>query len=159
MKHSKAFTLIEAMISMIALTIALGLIFSAFLAVMQIFTSEMSDTDVSMSSHKPIEMMAGELRGALEIISTSTESVSFWYKDLNSDSTREASETVTYTWLPTREAIFRSVSTSTVRIASNITNMNLTYSGTPVTQITIKVTARLGTSINTLESSVKCRNL
>ena len=145
------------------LSIAMAVIFYAFTASMHIFTSEMSEADASLEAHRAMERMTKELRGALQIVAASGTSVTFWYSDLNGDGTREANETVTYSWTGASQGyINRTVQTSTQEISIGIQNFLLTYndpSPPNINLIKIFMSAQNGSTVSTLESSVDCRNL
>jgi len=147
---------------MTALSIAIVVIFYAFQESMKIFSSELSESDVQFETNKAMGRMTRELKNGLEITSAGATSISFWWKDLNGNGTREAAETVTYTWSGgTFEVLNRTQGSSTVIIANSIKGLSLTYDSVlPNTKlITIRITALKGTLLGTLESSVKCRNL
>jgi len=148
---------------MVVLSFAIAVIFYAFNASMRLFTNELSESDASFQAHKAVEMMSGELRGAIEIESASTASITFWYADLNDNGIREANETATYTWTGTIEGfINRIIQASSQEIATGIKGFALTYNDpTPsnIRLIKIFVTVQKDSTLSTLESSVKCRNL
>jgi hypothetical protein len=151
------------MMVLAVLSIAMGVVFYAFTASMRIFTSEISEADASLQAHKAIERMSSELQGALQIVSASATSITFWYSDTNGDGTREANETVTYTWTGTAEGyINRTVQASTLEIATGVKRLNLTYndpSPPNINIIDILITVQKGTVLSTLESGVDIRNL
>ena len=160
---SKGFTLLELMMAMAMLSIAIAVIFYAFSASMRVFTSELSDADASLEMHRAIERMTNELRGSLEIISANGTGITFWYDDLNNDGTREANETVQYSWTGTSEGyINRTVQTSTQEIANGIKSFSLTYndpSPSNIRVVNIYITVQKDSTVSTLESGVKLRNL
>jgi len=142
------------------LGIALTVLFYAFTATMRLLSDELSQHDISFETQRPTERMVKELRESLEFVTATTESISFWYRDLNGNGSREANETVTYRWEPSVEALFREIPGNSLRISNNITHFHLTYDNpSNITTVYIHITAKRGTTINTLESSVKSRNL
>ena len=151
---SKGFTLLESLVAMVVLSFAIAVIFYAFNASMRLFTNELSESDASFQAHKAVETMSNELRGAIEIVSANGTSITFM---------REAYETVTYSWTGTAEGLLnRTVQTSTQEIATGIKGFTLTYNDpTPsnIRLIKILVTVQKDSTLSTLESSVKCRNL
>lgn len=161
MKKSKGFTLLELMISMVALSFAIYVIFYAYVEITKIFTAEMTDSDISFETSKAMDRMGRELQQAREITSKSSTGITFWYRDTNNNSTREADETVSYSWTGgSTEAIFRTVVSTTERIANNINNLTLTYDdATTPKRVTISITGRKNSTLGTIESSVKFRNL
>lgn len=157
MGKNNGFTLIELIISMAVLTFGILIVFYAFTSSMRLFSDELTESDVSLETHRAIERMSRELRNSKEIVSSSGTSISFWYQDTNNNGTREAAETVTYTWTGgTVEGITRTIGATSVRLANDIYGLSITYNS-PL--ITIVVTGKKGSSIGTLESSVKSRNL
>lgn len=159
--NSGGFTLLESIISMAVMTLAIALIFYAFQATMKVLTEELSEADVSLEVHKGMERMVRELRGALEVPSAASTSITFWYRDLNGNGTRDAAETINYTWTGiTTETLTRTMGSSTFIVANKIIDLSLTYDNpSSVKLVKIKITGIKGTSVSTLESSVKLRNL
>jgi prepilin-type N-terminal cleavage/methylation domain-containing protein len=163
MKLSKGFTLLELIIAMGVLTFAMALIIYAFTQSMRIFTAELYEGDTAAEIQRSLDRMTKELRNALEIVSTSETSVTFWYQDLNNNGTREANETVTYSWTGTSEGYLkRIVQTASIEVATGVKSFSLTYNNpTPanIRLINIYITVQKGSNLSTLESSVKSRNL
>jgi type II secretory pathway pseudopilin PulG len=163
LSKAKGFTLLEAMMAMAVLIIAMAVIFYAFTASMRIFTSELSETDASFEAHRAMERMTKELKGALEIVTATGTSVAFWYSDANGNGTREAGETVKYTWTGTTDGLInRTVQTSTLEIATGVKRINITYndpSPLNIRIINILITVKKDSTLSTLESSVDIRNL
>lgn len=153
MKISKGFTLLESLISIAVLSFAIIVIFYAYTASMRLFTGELSEFDASFQAHKAMELMTNELRGALEIISANGTSITF----------RNENETITFTWTGTDEGYLnRTVQTSTQEIATGIKSFSFTYNDpTPanIKLINIYITDQKDSTLVTLESGVKCRNL
>jgi len=151
------------MIVMAVLSIAIAVIFYAFTASMRIFTDEMSESGSSIEMHRAMERMTRELRESRQITSANSTSITFWYQDLNGNGTRDANETVKYTWTGTTEGyVNRTVQSSTLEVASGIRGFTLTYNDPApanIKLIKIFITALNGKSVSTLESSVKSRNL
>lgn len=151
------------MIVMAVLSIAIAVIFYAFVASMHIFTNELSESDSSIQMHRAMERMTNELRNSLAIISANPTSVTFWYQDLNGNGTVDANETVAYSWTGTAEGyVNRTVQTASLEVANGIKGFTLTYNDVDpanIKVITIRITSMNGTSVSTLESSVKGRNL
>jgi len=163
MKLSKGFTLLELIIAMGALTFALALIFYAFTASMRIFTAELYEGDTAFEIQRSLDRMTKELRNSLEIVSANGTSITFWSEDLNSNGTREANETVTYSWTGTSEGYLkRIVQTASIEVASGVKSFSLTYNNpapSNIRLINIYMTVQKGSNLSTLESSVKSRNL
>ena len=163
MKLSKGFTLLELIIAMGVLTFALALIIYAFTASMHIFTAELYEGDTAIEIQRSIDRMTKELRNSLEIVSANGISITFWSEDLNSNGTREANETVTYSWTGTSEGYLkRIVQTASIEVASGVKSFSLTYNNpapSNIRLINIYMTVQKGSNLSTLESSVKSRNL
>jgi prepilin-type N-terminal cleavage/methylation domain-containing protein len=158
LRSSKGFTLLESMIAMAVMTIALAVIFYAYTAMMNVFSSELSDSDLSFETQKAMDRVENDLRRNRQIVSSGSSSISFWFDDLNGNSTRDAAETVTYTWTGgTIETLTRTMGVTSEIIAKYISRFNLTYNTSE--EITISITARKNGTYSTLESSVNCRNL
>jgi prepilin-type N-terminal cleavage/methylation domain-containing protein len=163
MKPSKGFTLIELIIAMGVLTFAMALIIYAFTQSMRIFTAELYEGDTAVEIQRSIDRMTKELRNSLEIVSADGSSITFWSEDLNSNGTREANETVTYSWTGTSEGYLkRIVQTASIEVASGVKSFSLTYNNpapSNIRLINIYMTVQKGSNLSTLESSVKSRNL
>lgn len=146
---------------MAVMTFAIVVLFYAFSISMRVLSEEMTESDVSLETHRAVERMVSELRNSLEIVSAGGTSITFWHVDTNGNGTREADETVSYSWTGgTVEALDRTIGETTFRIAGNVMNFSLTYDNpSNIKLIKILITGRKGTSIGTLESSVKSRNL
>jgi hypothetical protein len=159
--RSSGTTLLELIISMAILTFAIAVIFYGYVAATKLLSAEVEDSDVTFQMHKAMDRMTAELRNAKQITADTSTTISFWYDDTNNNNTREATETVTYSWTGgTIEAIFRTVVSTTERIANNISNMALTYdNASSVGRITISITGHKNATVSTIESSVNCRNL
>lgn len=158
---SRGVTLLELVIAMSVLSIAMVVLFYAFTVSMNIFSSELSEADSSMSINTSLERMTKELRGALEIVSPGSTSISFWYKDLNGNGTREANETLVYSWTAgTQETLYRTTSAGSYILAYNVKSLQFTYDNPSAPKVVnIRITVKKGGNISTLESSVKSRNL
>jgi len=154
---------LELIIAMGVLTFAMALIIYAFTQSMRIFTAELYEGDTAIEIQRSIDRMTNELRNALEIVSTGETSVTFWYQDLNGNATRDANETVRYSWTGTTEGLLnRTVQTATLEVASGIKSFSLTYNNpapSNIRLINIYMTVKKGSNLSTLESSVKSRNL
>ena len=163
LRTTPGFTLLELMIAMGVLTFAMALIIYAFTQSMRIFTAELYEGDSAVEIQRSIDRMTTELRNALQIVSTSESSVTFWYQDLNGNSTRDANETVRYSWTGTTEGLLnRTVQTSTLEVASGVKSFSLTFDNpnpANINLINIRITVQKGSNLSTLESSVKSRNL
>jgi prepilin-type N-terminal cleavage/methylation domain-containing protein len=161
MKRSKGFTLLELMISMAVLSLAIAAVFYIYVETTKIFTDELTDSDMNFQTGKAMDRMSRELQQALKITSKSSTGITFWYQDTNNNGTREAGETVTYSWVGgTTEAIYRTVVSTTERIANNINKLDLSYDNAASPEmVTISITGRINSTVSTIESSVKFRNL
>jgi len=163
LRTTPGFTLLELMIAMGVLTFAMALIIYAFTQSMRIFTAELYEGDTAVEIHRSLDRMTKELRSSLEIVSADGISITFWSEDLNNNGTREANETVTYSWTGTSEGYLkRIVQTASIEVASGVKSFSLTYNNpTPsnIRLINIYITVQKGSNLSTLESSVKSRNL
>jgi len=157
---SKGFTLLESIIVMGVLSIAMVVIFYAFTATMRLLTDEFGEADVTAETHRTVERMVKELRNTREIVTATSESITFWLEDLNGNSTRDANETVQYYWDASREALYRQTAGVNLRLSNNINNFTLTFDNPVfIRSVNIHITAKKGNVTGTLESAVKSRNL
>jgi prepilin-type N-terminal cleavage/methylation domain-containing protein len=163
LRMTPGFTLIESIMVMAMLSIMMVVIFYAFSASMSIFSGEISEADASLEAHRAMERMTKDLRGSLQIVAANSTSITFWNSDINGDGTMEANELVTYSWTGTSEGyINRTIQTSTREISTGIMRFALTYNDPSleaIRVITILMTAKKGSNVCTLESSVDGRNL
>ena len=160
-ESKKGFTLLEAMISMAMLLIIFAVIFLAYIIGIKIFEGEKSQSDVTLEINQGIASLEKDLMGALEIVSAESHSVTFWYKDLNGNSTIEAAETMTYSWSGTPEApLIRALGGDSKPVANYVSDFELTYSiPENIKFITIKLVIQKDDIISTAESSVSLRNI
>jgi len=157
----KGFTLLEALIAISVITFVIVIITISFLLSMRIFSEELSSSGIQYEAKKAMERMTQELRGALEIVSAESSSVTFWWKDLNGNTTREVEETVSFYWDGSPgSTLKRTEGTDTINIIYNVNNLLFTYQDSNnIKLITINLTAAKENTISTLESSIKLRNL
>jgi len=161
LKKQKGFTLIEAIISMAMIAIVLIIIFIAFTIGLRTFVIEQSQSDVTFEINQGISFLKRDLRGALEIVSAEPASITFWYKDLNGNSIREANETLNYSWSGTPgDSLIRSIGSDGRPVANYVYNFELSYD-TPgdIKIVNVKLVIQKESIINTAESSVSLRNL
>ena len=159
--RNKGITLIEALIAMAVLAIAMAAVFYGYIVVANIFTEEMSESDILTEINKPLEQMTSEIRNTLQIVVPASHDITFWYKDLNNNSLRDADETISYSWDETAGGdIIKTEGSSSYIVASGVHDFTLTYNSTAdATFVTISITIGKGNKVGTLESSVQCRNL
>lgn len=146
---------------MAVLTVAVAVIFYGYIAATNIYTEEMSDSNLMIEANRPIEQISKELRSARQIVNAGSRSITFWYKDTNNNSTREAGETISYTWYGTSEGnLYKTVSADAYIVATGVKNFALTYNSTTAASlITINIAVKKGTKTGTVESIIRCRNL
>ena len=161
MKTNKGFTLLEATLAMVMITIIMAVIFMALILSSQIFSGELLKSEVQHETSRGMERMAKELRGALEIVSSSSQDITVWWKDLNESSTRESEETLTFSWSGVEgDPLMRTISAETIILANYVTNFELTYDDPDdIKFATITLTSSKNNFTSTLESSIKFRNL
>jgi hypothetical protein len=139
--------------SMAAMTIAIVVVFYGFSAAMRIFKDEMFDQKVSIEIQRAMEYITADLRGAQSIEAYSDTSIQVRSQDNSSD--------ITYSWTgaPSR-ILFKTVNgAASQEVAMDVSDFSLTYDGTPVNKVNVRITGAEGTSISTLESTIKLRNL
>lgn len=144
---------------MISLVVAV--IIMAFIISLRLFSEELSTADLKYEAGTAMERMIKELRGAKEIVSAEAALVSFWWKDLNENLSREADETVAFSWDGTPgNPLFRSIGTDSVKINNHVHYLLFSYViPSDIEIINISLTVLEGQNIYTSESSVKLRNL
>ncbi len=155
------FTLLEAILTLGMISILIAVIIMAFIISLRIFSTELSESSIKFDAQKGIERMTEELRGALEIVSSESSSVGFWWKDLNANASRESDETVTFSWDGTPgSTLQRAQGTDKSKIIYNVNNLLFTYQYPgDIEVITISLTVAKENVISTMESSVRLRNL
>jgi len=158
---NKGFTLLEAIIAMSVLMLAIAVVFYGYISVAKIFTEEMADTDIMIETTRPIEQMTKELRNSLQIISSTSHSVTFWHSDTNDNGTMEAGETISYSWAGTPGGdLIKTVSSDAFIVANSVRDFTLTYTTSlGATLINCSITVSKGGKTSTAEASIKCRNL
>jgi hypothetical protein len=140
-----------------AMSIAIVLVFYGFASSMRLFKDEMYDAAVSIEAQRAMEQITADLRGTQSIEASGPTFVTFLSQYVYPSGTSDA---ITYNWGGQNdETIYKTVNSAPPReISTNIGNFYLTYGGNPVNSVYIRITGQKGTSISTLESSVKLRN-
>lgn len=159
--RNRAFTLLEMIISMAIICIALLVVFVAYDTNIRMLSGEMNETDAAIELNKTMDRMTRDIRSSLWVVTTGTQTVTVWAYDLDSDGTYDASELVTYKWVGgTVDVVYRTVQTTNEIIGRYIYGMTATYDVTPgPSLVTISLTAKVGTQVSTLSSSVNLRNM
>lgn len=143
--------------------LVVGTLVAAYLAGAGLFRSEVNISSIQLEAGRAVNTMSKEIANCLEVESASQTSLSVWLKDLNSNGTKEASETVTYFWDGTSGGnLMRTLSSNSQILSKYVKNFMLTYDNPSISQIkmvTISLTNSQGGEISTLESSIRIRNL
>lgn len=156
-------TLIELLIAISISFFVVITIIVLYIGSIKIFGTELNISNLQIESKRAINLMNNEIKDCREIESASAIGLSFWWKDLNSNSSKEASEIVSYSWDGLAQGnLTRTISGSSEIISKYVDNLNLTYNSQVIALIrTVKITLTnsLNNEISTLESTVKIRNL
>ena len=161
MRARKSFTLIELIIAMAIISMVLAAVFMAFSIALRLFVDELARSSTYMEADRGMSRITKDLKSAREIVSGTSREVYFWLSDLNGDGTREADETVLFSWSGSPESsLIRTISGETLPVAYGVRGLTITYDNPSSPKlITIKLTIGHDTNIATLESSVRLRNL
>ena len=95
---SRGFTIVEMMISMVIMCLILGVLYSAYVTTIRIFSAEMNETDSYFQLTKTMDVMTSDIRNSLMVITTGTTTITVWAADTDNDGTFDANEIVTYKW-------------------------------------------------------------
>lgn len=156
-------TLIELLIAISISFFVVITIIVLYIGSMKIFGTELNISNLQIESKRAMNLMSNEIKDCLEVESASPASFSFWWKDLNSNSSKEASEIVSYSWDGlTQGNLTRTISGSSEIISKYVDNFNLIYNSQVIALIrTVKITLTnsINNKISTLESTAKIRNL
>ncbi len=152
------FTLIEAMIAMAMIGVVIVVIFISYIVSSRIFSEEMEAGGTLLEATKSLDTITSELRQSREILSAQEQNITFWWKDINSNSSREANETITYSWSGREgDPTLRIIGSDVRALANDVKNFSLTYDN-PANPKTITIKIEIG-NLYTLEGSVSPRNL
>ena len=153
---TKGLTLIELVIAMAISLAVLFVVAVAYFASVRTFTQEISRSDIFWDGYRGLDTMTEELRDSLEITAMETDSISFWWKDLNENGSMEANEVVSY--VLSGEGLTRSVGSDSAPLVQNVIGFNLAYDyPADPGLITITLTLRKEGQMTTLESKVSPR--
>ena len=154
-------TVLELIIASALIAIVVAVIYLTYNVGIKIFSSEVLRSDILGEGTRALERMGNELRGALKINSAGSQNLTFWYKDLNSNGSQEASETITYSWSGTpQDSLLRTVVSQSETLSNNIQSFSFTYDNpSDINLVTITLTVKKGEEEKMLKSSIKLRNL
>jgi len=154
---SKGVTILELVLATMISTLLIGAVISAYLVSMRIFSQQTGETDIFWNGQRAADIMVGEIRESLSVVTPNSNSLSFWWKDLNGNSSREANETVTYSL--SSHDLMRSLGASVHALASNVDAISFGYDTTPNPRlITITLVLSSAGETASVESKVKLRN-
>lgn len=150
-------TLIELILAMTITMVAFLVVVLGYNVGVKTFSQETSRSDLFWEGSQGIETVTSELRDSVELISAGTDSISFWWKDLNDNQTREADEVVTYA--VSNQILVRTQGTVTKPMAHNVVGFDLSYDNPADPElITVALTMRKADNVVTMESKAALRN-
>jgi len=154
---SKGVTLIELAIALTVMLMLISLVISVFISSTRVYNLQLGGTDVTWEGQNAIETMVKEIRECYEVTSAEANAITFWWKDLNDNSTREAAETVSFSLAG--PSLVRAIGSSSGNLSNNVASLNFTYDS-PVDPkfVTITLTLASQGESTTFESSARLRN-
>jgi len=156
-RTSKGVTILELVLATMISTFLIGAVITAYIVSMRLFSQQMGETDIFWNGQRAADIMVGEIREALSVVSPNTNNITFWWKDLNGNSSREANETITYSL--SSHDLLRSIGASVHTLASNVDSINFSYDTTPNPRlVTISLVLSSAGQTASVESKVKIRN-
>jgi len=154
---SSGVTILELVLATMISTFLIGAVISAYIVSMRLFSQQTGETDIFWNGQRSADVMVGEIRESLSVVTPNPNSLSFWWKDLNGNSSREANETVTYSL--SGHDLMRSLGASVHTLASNVDSINFSYDATPNPRlVTITLVLSSAGETASVESKVKIRN-
>ncbi|MFH1347990.1 MAG: prepilin-type N-terminal cleavage/methylation domain-containing protein [Candidatus Margulisiibacteriota bacterium] len=150
-------TLIELVLAMAISLVALLIVVLGYNIGTKTFTQETSRSDFFWEGSRGVQTVTEELRGCLELTSADSDSISFWWEDLNDNSTMEANEVVDYS--VSNQILVRTQGTETKPLVHNVISFDLTYDDLADPElITVTLTMLKEGNMVTLESKANLRN-
>jgi hypothetical protein len=156
-RTSKGITLFELLISMAVSLILTTLVISVYLVSNQLFTGEVSRSDIFWEGSRGADTLSKEIREGLEITSAEAGRLTLWWKDLNANGSKEAGEIITYSL--SGESLMRKFGSDLRGVASLISRLSFSYDS-PLTPklVTITITTSSQGKTTTLETKARLRN-
>jgi Tfp pilus assembly protein PilW len=153
----KGITLIELVIAIAISLVAFLVVAVSYSVGLRSFTQEMSRSDILLDGQKGLESITEELRECLNITSAGSNSVTFWWRDLNENETMDAGEVVSYA---VSSQVLRRTRGSTVEpVAKNVSVLRLNYDNpADPSLITVILTMQKEGNLVTLEGKASLRN-
>lgn len=156
-RTSKAVTLIELAISLTVMLMLISLVISVFISSTRVYNLQLGGADVTWEGQNAIETMVKEIRECYEVTSAETNAITFWWKDLNDNSTREANETVSFS--QAGSSLIRTIGSSSGNLSTNVASLNFAYDTSVDPKfVTITLTLASKGESATFESSARLRN-
>lgn len=150
-------TLIELVLAMAISLVALLIVVLGYNIGIKTFTQETSRSDFFWEGSQGVQTVTEELRECLELTSADSNSISFWWKDLNDNSTMEATEKISYA--VSNQILVRTQGTETKPLVHNVIGFDLTYDDLADPElITVTLTMLKEGNMVTLESKANLRN-
>ena len=152
----RGLTLLELVLALATSTVILGLLMVAYFAGIRAFTQEIDQFDMFWEGEQAVDRLVSEVRESLDITSLENTVISFWWRDINGNTSMEADEIVTYS--RSGDYLVRSNGGSSQPLARNVALFNLDFDD-PIdpSLIRIKLVLAKNGSITTIESKVAPR--
>ena len=164
-------TLIELLVTMVLLSIVLGIAASAFQATAKVYTATDDDATGLADARKVAERMGRDIRNARGVDSGATASQLVVWIDVNSDYKRQTNESITWKLEPSGDGLHYDVirkvgsATQVIEARSLVSQIAFTYDVTPPntqvvqTLVTYDSIVGLGASARTLYFAERLRNV
>jgi len=157
LRISKGFTIIEFVIATALSTMLIGAIITTYIVGLRVFNQELSRSDIFWDGQSAMATMTNELRECLTVTNAQSDSVTFWWQDLDQSTSQEADEIVSY--FLSGQSLIRTIGSSRRDLAQNVSSLNFVYDTTPAPKfITITLLLQRKTETATVKSSVRLRN-
>ncbi|MBU0672466.1 MAG: hypothetical protein KJ732_05515 [Candidatus Margulisbacteria bacterium] len=157
LRISKGFTILEFVLATSLSLMVIGVVVSAYIVSMRVFNQQISQSDIFWDGHRAVETMTKEIRECLEVTSAEASTITFWWKDLDGSTTRDANETVSYALA--NQNLRRTIGSTSRGIANNVTSLSFAYNTNPnPSLVTVTVTLSRQGETTTVESKARIRN-
>jgi len=137
--------------------ILVALVVFAYLTAALIFDQELRRSDVFWAGQQAAKTMTEELKKCLAVTDPQANRITFWWRDVDGDSSLEASELITYA--VSSESLLEISSSGSRGLANHVRALNFTYDDTTGPKF-VAVTLTLSNESGplTIESSAWIRN-
>ena len=135
----------------------LFVIVTAYLTGVQSFTREMSRFDIFWEANQALEDITGNIRGCLDVTSAASDSITFWWDDLNDNTSMEADEVMTYSL--SGQKLIQTIGSGSKPILDHVADFELEYDNPAYpTLVTVTLTMQKEGNYATLEAKADIRN-